>query len=50
MDKNEFFRKATLAICGDLRIEESMRNCTGIIGKLIPIDRMYLLLYEPDIR
>lgn len=26
MDKNEFFRQATLRICGDLEIEEGMQT------------------------
>jgi hypothetical protein len=49
MDKNEFFRMATLEICGNLRIELAMRNCVGTIRNLIPVDRMFLLIYEPDL-
>ncbi len=48
MDKNEFFRMATLEICGNLRIELAMRNCVDTIRNLIPVDRMFLLIYEPD--
>jgi len=49
MDKNEFFRMATLAICGNLQIELAMHNCVGTIRNLVPVDRMFLLIYEPDL-
>ena len=49
MNYNEFFRIATLAICGNLQIEQAMCNCIGAIRDFIPIDRMFLQLYEPDI-
>ena len=39
IDENEFFRGATLRICGNLAIEDAMRACTRYIGELIPLDR-----------
>ena len=49
IDENEFFRNATLAICGNLQIEEAMSDCIGVIGDLIPVDRMFLQIYEPEL-
>ena len=49
IDENEFFRGATLRICGNLAIEDAMRACTRYIGELIPVDRMFLQVFEPDL-
>ena len=49
LDSNEFFRKATLQICGNLEIEQAMRACIGEIGDVVPVDRMFLQIYEPDL-
>jgi transcriptional regulator with GAF, ATPase, and Fis domain len=44
-----FFRKTTLAICGNLRIEKAMQECIAVMGERIPVDRMFLQVYEPDL-
>jgi transcriptional regulator with GAF, ATPase, and Fis domain len=49
IDENEFFRGATLRICGNLAIEDAMRASTRYIGELIPVDRMFLQVFEPDL-
>jgi len=49
LNHDEFFRVATLAICGNLEIEHAMRDCIGAIGDLVPVDRMFLQIYEPDL-
>ena len=49
IDEKEFFRGATLRICGNLAIEEAMRECVRYIGGLIPLDRMFLQVFEPDL-
>ncbi len=49
MDKNEFFRLATLSICGSLQIETALHECVCSIRNLIPIDRMFLMIYEPSL-
>jgi transcriptional regulator with GAF, ATPase, and Fis domain len=49
VDHNEFFRMATMTICGNLKIEQAMRDCIGVIGTHIPVDRMFLQIYEPDL-
>ena len=48
IDRNEFFRMATTTICGDLEIEQAMRACIGVIRDHIPVDRMFLQIYEAD--
>ena len=47
MDENEFFRQATLRICGNLEIEEAMSSCLQFLQQSMPVDRMYLQLYDP---
>ncbi|MCP4674688.1 MAG: sigma-54-dependent Fis family transcriptional regulator [Deltaproteobacteria bacterium] len=40
---------ATLKICGNLRIEQAMRDCINTIQDLVPVGRMFLQIYEPDL-
>jgi transcriptional regulator with GAF, ATPase, and Fis domain len=49
IDENEFFGSATLRICGNLAIEDAMRACTRYIGEFIPVDRMFLQVFEQDL-
>jgi transcriptional regulator with GAF, ATPase, and Fis domain len=49
VDDNEFFRNATLRICGNLAIEEAMSSCVNFLRTFIPVDRMFMQLYEPDL-
>jgi transcriptional regulator with GAF, ATPase, and Fis domain len=49
IDENEFFRNATLRICGSLEIEEAMSSCVRYMRDFIPVDRMFLQVYEPDL-
>ncbi len=49
VDDNEFFRSATLRICGNLRIEEAMRACVRYLRPIIPVDRMFLQVYEAEL-
>ena len=48
IDRNAFFRMVTTTICGDLEIEQAMRACIGVIRDHIPVDRMFLQIYEAD--
>jgi len=48
-DDNEFFRHATLRICGNLAVEEAMRDCVRFLAAFIPVDRMFLQVYEADL-
>ncbi len=49
IDKNEFFRQATIRICGTLDIEASLQNCLDLFNDFIPITIMYLHLFEPSL-
>jgi len=46
MDKNEFFRKATLKIMGNLDLKLGLQSCLKYISEFIPADRIYLQKYE----
>jgi hypothetical protein len=48
-DDNEFFRKATLRICGDLRIEKALCDFLRYMREFMPVDRMFLQIYEPTL-
>lgn len=47
--ENEFFRDATLRICGSLEIEKGLRACFQYISQHLPADRIYLQRHEPDL-
>jgi transcriptional regulator with GAF, ATPase, and Fis domain len=49
IDNNQFFRDATLSICGSLEIEEAMCACVRVMREFLPVDRMFLQVYEPDL-
>ena len=49
IDENEFFRNVTLKICGNLKIEEGLRDCIAYLSQHIPADGLYLERYEPDL-
>ena len=46
IDENEFFRQATLRICGDLEIEQAMSALLGYLSQVMPADRMFLQLFD----
>jgi transcriptional regulator with GAF, ATPase, and Fis domain len=48
-DERDFFREATLRICSSLKIEKSMSLCVQYVARFIPLDYLYLTLYEQDI-
>ncbi len=49
MDDNEFFRRVTLRICGNLEIEQAMSACVRTMRRVVPTDRMFLQVYEPEL-
>ena len=49
MEESDFFREATLRICGNLEIEEGLRSCLEVIAEFMPADRLYLERYEKDL-
>jgi transcriptional regulator with GAF, ATPase, and Fis domain len=48
MDKNEFFRQATLRICGNLEIEEAMQKLVLFLRDYMPVAKLYLQHYDHD--
>jgi transcriptional regulator with GAF, ATPase, and Fis domain len=49
IDDNEFFRNAALKICGNLEIEEAMCTCVRYMREFLPVDRIFMQVYEPDL-
>ncbi|MBT4092272.1 MAG: hypothetical protein HOE30_27595, partial [Deltaproteobacteria bacterium] len=49
-DENRFFREATLRICGNLEINEALRDCLLYIRDHIPASHMGFIIYLPDER
>jgi transcriptional regulator with GAF, ATPase, and Fis domain len=48
IDKNEFFRQATLRICGSLDIDKALLNFIEYIRLFVPINKVTLSVYDPS--
>ncbi len=48
MDDNEFFRQATLRICGNLEIEKALKTLLEFLKQTIPVDRLFLQIFDQD--
>jgi len=48
MDENQFFREATLKICGNLEIEQALQSCLLYLQDQLPVDIMFLEYYDHD--
>jgi transcriptional regulator with GAF, ATPase, and Fis domain len=48
MEKNEFFREATMAICGNLEIENALFSCLQVLKKIMPVDHIFLQHFDPE--
>jgi len=46
MNDNEFFRQATLRICGNLEIEKALKECLHFLQQVMPADRIFLQKYD----
>ncbi len=49
VDENDFFRRATMQICSSLDIEIAMWHSIQFLRDFIPVDMMFLHLYERDL-
>lgn len=49
MDERDFFREATLRICGSLEIEKALWDCFMYIREHIPADHIYFSVYDPGV-
>ncbi len=50
MNSNQFFREATLRICGTLEIEKAMLSVLKFLQREMPLDRLSLQLYEKPLK
>jgi len=50
VDENEFFRQATVQLCGSLDIEKAVNRCRRYLGEFFPVTRMDLHLFEQALR
>lgn len=48
IDENRFFRETTLRICGNLEINEALRECFLYVRDYIPASFMGFVIYLPD--
>jgi hypothetical protein len=46
INENEFFRQATLRICGNLEIEQAMTALLRYVSQVMPADRMFLQRFD----
>jgi formate hydrogenlyase transcriptional activator len=49
VDENDFFHRATMQICSSLDIEIAMWRSIQFLKEFIPVDMMFLHLYERDL-
>lgn len=45
---NDFFRQATLHICGDINIEKALLQLIRFLKKEMPVQKAYLQFYDPQ--
>jgi transcriptional regulator with GAF, ATPase, and Fis domain len=46
IDDNDFFREATMRICGSLEIEKALGSCFQFLRKSLPLDRIILQRHD----
>ncbi|MFC1610428.1 sigma-54 interaction domain-containing protein, partial [Myxococcota bacterium] len=49
VDENQFFRTATLKICGNLHVEQALYDTLHYIREHIPIDELYAQYFDPGL-
>ena len=50
VDENDFYRQASLRICGNLEIEKALHNCFLYLSQFIPATEILLFLTEHELR
>ncbi|MEW6264747.1 MAG: sigma-54-dependent Fis family transcriptional regulator [Thermodesulfobacteriota bacterium] len=48
IDDKEFFRQATVKICGSLDISKALRNTLAFLRGYLPADGLAMVVYHPD--
>jgi transcriptional regulator with GAF, ATPase, and Fis domain len=49
IDESEFFRNATLRICGSLDIESAMQRCLRYLARFLPATRLCFHIYDREL-
>ena len=49
-DSNEFFREATLRICGSLQMERALHETLLFLREHMPADKMFLQFFDPGLK
>ena len=49
MEPNQFFRNASIRICGNLDLKEAMKDFLHFIKDFIPVDYMDLKIFDPNL-
>lgn len=49
IDEKEFFRQATVRICGSLELEKALWQCLLYIVRFMPVDHMDFLVYDESL-
>lgn len=49
IDQNGFFRGVAAKICGRLEVEEAMSACIAYLRPHVPVEQMFLQLFEPGL-
>ncbi len=50
MDDTDFFKNATLRICGNLEIEDALHSLLVYLGGFIPVSRVFLHYYDEELK
>ena len=50
IDENEFFREVSVRMCGSLEIDKALRLCFQFVSRVMPVDELIILTYDPEIK
>jgi len=50
MNSDDFFRQATLLICGNLEIDKALQSTLKFLKNVMPLDRIFLEYYDRNFR
>ncbi len=48
--KEDIFHRATLKICGNLKIEKALQSTLKLLQEVMPVDEFYLEFYDPQFK
>lgn len=50
IDENEFFREVSVRMCGSLEIDKALSLCFQFVSRVLPVDELIILTYDPEIK